>query len=229
VDGQGQVPRRWDANGKLTAFESVDGYDYAEAEAAPAYLGRLERFRRHVVHVRPGVFVLFDDLQAPEPARFQWLLHAYRQISIDEAYRILRVENAPAAMNVHLLLPDKVDFTQTDKYDPEPEPTKGRWSNTWHLTASTVTPSRTARFLAVLLPHRRGKENLLPKVEPLQGQGAVGVRLTSSNEAQDVVAFRTSSEPTTVSCDGIESAGRVFAQGKDKDGRTIRRFTLPGE
>jgi len=32
-----------------------------------------------------------------------------------------------------------------------------------------------------------------------------------------------------VSCGGIESAGRVFAQGKDNDGKTIRRFTLPAE
>jgi len=229
VDGQGQVPRRWDANGELIAFESVDGYDYAEAEAAPAYLGRMERFRRHVVHVRPGVFVLFDDLRAPEPARLQWLLHAYKQIDVDETTRVLRIENSPAAMNVHLLLPDKVDFTQTDKYDPEPESTKGRWSNTWHLTASTVAPARSTRFLAVLMPHRLGKEDALPEVELLSGQGAVGVRLTSPDGAQDVVGFRVSGEATTVTCGGIESTGRVFARGKDKDGTTCRRFTHPGE
>jgi len=229
VNGQGQVPRRWDAKGQLTAFESVDGYDYTEAEAAPAYLGRMERFRRHVVHVRPGIFVMFDDLRASEPARFQWLLHAYKEIAIDETARVLRVENAPAAMNVHLLLPDKVDFAQTDKYDPKPESTKGRWSSTWHLTASTVTSARSAQFLTVLLPHRQGKEDLLPKVELLRGQGVVGVRLASHDGAQNIVAFRTSSEPTTVSCGGIESAGRVFAQGKDNDGKTIRRFTLPAE
>jgi len=228
VDGQGQVPRRWDANGQLTAFESVDGYDYAEAEAAPAYLGRLERFRRHVVHVRPGVFVLFDDLRAPGPARFQWLLHAYKQIDVDETTRVLRIENSPAAMNVHLLLPDKVDFTQTDKYEPEPESTKGRWLNTWHLTASTAAPARSTRFLAVLMPHRQGKEDTLPKVELLPGQGAAGVRLTSPDGAQDVVGFRISGEDTTVTCGGIESSGRVFARGKDKDGKTRRRFTHPG-
>ena len=229
VDGQGQVPRRWDANGQLTAFESVDGYDYAEAEAAPAYLGRLERFRRHVVHVRPGVFVLFDDLRAPEPTRFQWLLHAYKQIGVEESTRVLRVENAPAAMDVHLLLPDKVDFTQTDKYDPEPESTKGRWSNTWHLTASTVAPAQSAHFLAVMMPHHQGKGDALPKVELLPGQGAVGVRLVSPDGAQDVVGFRISGEGTTVTCDGIESTGRVFARGKDKDGKTIRSLAYPRE
>ena len=125
-----------------TGFASVDGYDYAEGEAAPAYLGRLERFRRHVVHVRPGVFVMFDDLQAPQPARFQWLLHAYHRIGVDEASRVLRIENPPAAMRVHLLLAGQGDFSQTDKYTPEPEPIARDWTNTWHLTASTVDAAR---------------------------------------------------------------------------------------
>jgi len=230
VDGEGQAPRRWEANGELTAFRAADsphGYDYAEAEAAPAYLGRLERFRRHVVHVRPGVFVFFDDLRAPKPARFQWLLHAYHQIDVDEASRILRVKNAPAAMDVHLLLPERVSFSQTDRYDPEPESTKGRWENTWHLTAGTVSPARATQFLTVLLPHRDGQEAALPKVELVRGTGAAGVRLTAADGARDLVAFRTDPEAEVVSCGGVESNGQVFAQGTEKDGQVVRRLTHP--
>ena len=80
VDGQGQVPRKWEAKGRLRAFQSTEGYDYAQGDAAAAYLGPMEQFRRHVVHVRPGVFVMFDDLRAAKPATFQWLLHAYQEI-----------------------------------------------------------------------------------------------------------------------------------------------------
>jgi len=227
VDGGGQVARRWDAKGQLTAFASVEGYDYAEGEAAPAYLGRLDRFRRHVVHVRPGVFVMFDDLRSPKPARFQWLLHAYNRVAIDQERRILRVENAPAAMDVHLLLPDKVDFAQTDKYDPEPETIRGACPNTWHVTAGTTAPAQSAQFLAVLLPHRQGKEDTLPKVELVEGTGAVGVRLTARDGAQDLVALRTDPQAQTATCAGLKLTGQVSAQGKDKAGRTTRRFTHP--
>ena len=122
VDGQSRVQRRPPANGRLTAFQSVDGYDYAEAEAAPAYGGRLERFRRHVVHIRPGVFVMFDDVQSPQSSQFQWLLHANQQIQIDEPQRQLRVTNPPASMTAHSLLPKEIRFTQTDKYVPDPSP-----------------------------------------------------------------------------------------------------------
>jgi hypothetical protein len=227
VDGQGQVQRNRQATGELTAFQSVDGYDYAEGEAAPAYLGRMERFRRHVVHVRPGVFVLFDDLRAPQPARFEWLLHAYRRIEIAESQRMLRVENGPAAMNVHLLLPERVEFAQTNRYEPEPESIARGWENTWHVTVGTATPARAAPYLAVLLVHRKGKEDSLPKVAMVAGTGAVGVRLTAREGAEDLVAFRMDSHAPTVVCGGIESGARVFAQGKDRSGRTLRRLTHP--
>jgi len=229
VNGEGQVQRDWTANGRLTGFDSVEGYDYAEGEAARAYKGRLDRFRRHVVHVRPGVFVMFDDLRAPEPSRFEWLLHAYRRIQIVDDGRMLRVENAPAAMNVHLLAPTGLEFRQTDRYEPEPESTAGKWENTWHLSAGTRAPARTGQFLAVLLVHRKGQEASLPSVERVDGTGAVGVRLKAPDGAEDLVAFRTDPDAPSATCGGVEIASHVLAQGTDKAGQPARRFAWPRE
>jgi hypothetical protein len=224
VDAEGQVQRRWGAGGRLVAFTSTAGYDYAEGEAAAAYGGRLERFRRQVVHVRPGVFVLFDELRSPEPSRFQWLLHAYNRIEMDEANRVLRIANPPATMHVHLLMPEKLDFAETDRYEPEPEPVARGWTNTWHLTASTSESSRETRFLAVLLPHREGKSGALPRVKRIQGVGAVGVLLTGADGGENLVAFRTDPEAKTVRVADVESSSRVFAQAKAPDGRVTRRL-----
>jgi hypothetical protein len=142
----------------------VEGYDYAQGDAAAAYMGPMEKFRRHVVHVRPGVYVMFDDLRAAKPAKFQWLLHAYNKIEVDEASQMLRIRNSPAAMNVQLLLPEEVSFSQTDRYEPEPESIARSWKNTWHLSASTVDAARSARFLSVFLPFREGAEDELPRL-----------------------------------------------------------------
>ncbi|MCX7825837.1 MAG: DUF4962 domain-containing protein, partial [Verrucomicrobiae bacterium] len=166
VDGEGQLQRSADAKGEITAFVCGDGYDYAEGEAAAAYGGKLKRFRRHVLHVRPGVFVMFDDLVAAKPATFQWLLHAYEKIAVEETSRTLSVRRDPAAMEVRFLLPTALSFSQTDRYEPEPERIRHPDAkNTWHLTAGTTQPGTTAQFLTVLMPHRIGTESSLPKTE----------------------------------------------------------------
>lgn len=227
VDGCGQEQRSWDAYGFITAFEMTEGYDYAEVEAAPAYMGRLKRFRRHVVHIRPGIFIIFDDLEAPQPSRYQWLLHTYHPIRIDDGLRVLRVQNPPAAMKVHLLLPTDLEFSQTGNYSPEPESDPGSWENTWHLTAGTVSPSTEMHFLAVLSVHRQGEEDNLPQVKLLPGNGAVGVHLITSDGNQDIVIFRTNRRAGAFKCGGIKSTVGVFAQGTDKKGHLLRRFTYP--
>jgi hypothetical protein len=229
VDGKGQVARRWEAKGRLLAFQTVAGYDYAAGEAAAAYLGPLEKFRRHVVHVQPGIFVMFDDLQAAQPATFQWLLHAYNKIDVDDTSRLLHLSNAPASMNVHLLLPEEVTFSQTDQYEPQPESTKGRWENTWHLSASTTTAARSAHFLSVFLPFREGKSDSLPEIERVDGQGAVGVRLAWQDGAQDMIGFRTDWDARSITCGGLKSDAAVFAQGTDSQGRTVRQLEQPRE
>ena len=228
VDGEGQVVRSWQATGEITAFEIGSGYDYIEGEAGRAYSDRLERFRRHVVHVRPGTFILFDDLVAPKAATFQWLLHAHDRIGVEG--RVLTVRREPAAMKVHMLLPRQLDISQTDKYDPEPEDEKVKgikWQKTWHLTASTMEPAAAGQFLAVLMVHRGSAAVDLPEVKRLEGRGAVGVKLTRPDGATDTVVFRADADAKRVTCGGLTSDARVFAEGTDKAGRTVRTFRHP--
>jgi len=229
VDGQGQVARRWDAKGRVTAFRSVDGYDYVEGEAGPAYGGRLKQFRRHVVHVRPGIFVLLDRLAAPKPATFQWLLHAHEKIGIDG--HVLKVRRDPAAMDVHLLLPAKRRLSQTDAYDPEPETVsekRATYAKTWHLTVETSRPAATAQFLTVLLVHKSADQGKRPGVRLAEGRGAVGVRLAMPDGSEEIVAFRTDADAAEVSCGGLTSRARVFARRRNPSGRTIRDLTISG-
>lgn len=236
VDGQGQVDSDFNASGRIGAFVHGAGYDYVEGDAAAAYGGRLTKFLRQVVHVRPGVFVMLDDLAAPKPATFQWLLHAYQKIDMDEEDRILYVRRQPAAMEVRLLLPTELVFSQTDRYEPEPEKLRGPdpgkirgdIPNTWHLTAGTPAAATTAQFLTVLLPHRVGGETNLPRSGLLEGDGALGVRLTWPDGSEDIVAFRTDPASKTVACAGLTSDARVFACGRKADGTGSRRLCLEG-
>ena len=212
VDGQGQDSRSYNARGQITSFCSTNGYDYVEADAANAYAGRLKTYRRQVVHVRPGVFVICDTLEALKPATFQWLLHAYEQMQIEPASQKIKVIHAPATMEVQLLRPAGLTFSQTDKYKPEPENIKGKWNDTWHLKASTTKAESSIQFLAILTPHKADQTPGL-KMELLESSGALGVKLSGSGGVVDTILFRATG-----------NGERVSAVGKKANGEVVRKL-----
>lgn len=226
VNGQGQVQQSWQATGQITQFISGKVYDYAEGDAAQANGGTLKKFLRHVVHIKPQVFILFDDLEAVSPSNFQWLLHALNPIEINKKKHTLQINNSPAAMKVLFLLPHKVDFDLTNKYTCPPELPPGDWSDTWHLSAQTKTQSINANFLAVLMVYPKGEEQTLPKAKLIKSDGAVTVSITFPDGKRQLVIFRTSSNPKTIKFPHLETTARVFAQGFDKNGIALKEETF---
>jgi len=195
VDRKGQVVRSWKARGRITDFALTDKTAYVAGQAAEAYGGRLKRFRRHIVHIRPDVFVIYDDLVAAKPATFQWLLHAHDKIGVEG--RTLRVSRKPAEMDVHMLLPAESTITQNDKYVPEPEAHKHKRRNyekTWHLEVSTKRPESTGRFLNVMVIRRTGDKPSVTSVRLVERKGQVGVELTGPNGRTTVVIFPTNAD-----------------------------------
>jgi len=83
VNGEGETIRTARANGRITAFEDRKSLSYVVGDATPAYIGKLKRFQRHILFLRPCLFLLLDDLETPEPATFQWMLHAFEEMEID--------------------------------------------------------------------------------------------------------------------------------------------------
>ena len=155
VDGQGQVNRNANCNGRIVAFESKPHIGYVAGDASAAYGDRLSRFVRHVVLVRPSLVVIVDDLAAPEPAQFQWLLHGSEKFQLDESSQTLISQRGDAEMEVHLLASTGLSFSQTNQWPmspktgyptaKKPEPTK-----LWHFTAATREPADRRRIAAVM-------------------------------------------------------------------------------
>ncbi|MBD3291939.1 MAG: DUF4962 domain-containing protein, partial [Armatimonadia bacterium] len=71
VNGEGQVKRSAQSKGQITQFDTQDEYCYAVGDATEAYDGRLDKFLRRVLFIRPDTFVICDELEAPEPATYQ--------------------------------------------------------------------------------------------------------------------------------------------------------------
>ncbi|WP_414663004.1 DUF4962 domain-containing protein [Horticoccus sp. 23ND18S-11] len=156
VDGVGQTEHSVAAKGAVVREELRADYDYIAGDATPAYGGRLVKAWRHVVFVKgtqPFV-VMYDELVAPKPATFQFMLHGLKEFAISPATSRLRVEQPLAGLDVAYLSPVPVLFQQTDGF--EPAPTR-EFPNHWHVEAGTREARRALGMVTVLMPYRAGQ------------------------------------------------------------------------
>ena len=156
VNGAGQTDRSAEAKGKVAAFRHQKALTYLCGDATAAYGGRLSRFLRRVLFLRPGVLVVLDELAAPAPAAFSWLLHAFEKMRVSEAEREVVSTRQGASLTVRLASENGLVFEQTDQFDPPynqgnpPEYQEDR-PNHWHFTARTRTGAAETRIAAVMV------------------------------------------------------------------------------
>ena len=148
VNGEGQGKRVADAIGQITHFHTSPNVDVVAGEAGDAY-ENLDRWTRRIVFLKPGVIVIHDLVEAPEPSRYQWMLHAPDEFDIDE--NAVQWTGDAGSLDIRFLTPDELAFSQVDEPDPPPHEWVSWELNEWHLTAETVEDSETAEFLTVVL------------------------------------------------------------------------------
>lgn len=207
VNGEGQVKHTPAPHGRISDFSLTAGCDYLVGDAADAYGGRLQRYRRHVVFAKPDLIVLYDDLAALEPATFQFMLHALKPFQIEENRGSLAVEQPAAGVAVRYLSPLPLTFRQWDGYEPKPD---REFPNQWHVEAGTQERRNEVGMLTVLLPYRAGQRPDWT-AERLENSGAVGVRV-QRNGKTTLVAFRKEGHTGSVSLGNATWEGPFVVQ-----------------
>jgi hypothetical protein len=216
--GQGQ-DRGWQAQGKITAFQHSEAFDLAIGDATQAYGGRLTRAIREVVHVRPGVFVIRDDLASDTPRRYEYWLHAIDRMQVDEPTQTVVIVRPKATLTTRLLCPAGLSITETDQFDPPPTwPPETKYANNWHVTAATREPAKEAEFLSVLLPAKAGEEGQLPEVRALETETARGVELTYRDRSKAIIGFAKPGIAGDVNLEDVAGDARVFGVSRDGQG-----------
>lgn len=160
VDGKGQKVRDRGAKGRIARFRQGSGMpgsiDYALADATVAYDGLLNRFFRHVYHIHPREFLMIDELEAPVPVRYDWLLHSLEEMEINPVSRTVIVKGDRARLEVKFIAPEELNFSKTDQFDPPVQthlPTsrdRKEWPDQWHLTVSTKNKMKAATFVVTM-------------------------------------------------------------------------------
>jgi hypothetical protein len=219
VDGRGQQGHSASATGKITAFSTSDKIDYIAGEAGGAYEGALKRFTRHILFIKPELVIVFDQLEAPEPASFEWRLHSLKKMQIDGQNDIL-ITNDKAAARVSFLAPDGLELSLTDKFDPPP---RARIKLTeWHLTAAAPKKSKRMEFVTVIRPYRTGKQTppSAAKLHKLDNGYAVEARISGGK----VIALLRTAEKGPISFGGQSSNAQITAYILDSNGKLTARL-----
>jgi hypothetical protein len=184
VDGEGQVKHSAAAQGRIVAEQLTPRYDYLAGDAAPAYGGRLTRALRQVVFVKGDrpFLVLYDDLAAPEPVTFQFMLHALRKFAVDRDEARLSVELPKAGVTVRYLSPVPLLFRQWDGYDPKPT---REFPDQWHVQTGTHEKRKALAMLTVIVPWRAGQQ---PEwtAERFENAAAVGLRFEHKGHKTEI-------------------------------------------
>ncbi len=179
VDGIGQ-PYCTSAYGRMLRAASGAQIAYALGDASNAYCGisddpmwidnfakagieqtpengfgptPLTRYFRHMVVLQPGIVVIYDELEASRPARWEWLLHSPVEFKIDNGTQTLETENATYGNKCRVTLATSVpaELSQTSKFVVPPATQGPNYPDQWHFTA-TVDGRQRVRYLAIIQP-----------------------------------------------------------------------------
>lgn len=166
VDGNGQP--NWDFNAKGDILQSVThrSFDSATGDATKAYKGALDKFTRSIIYVRPDVFVVIDDLDAPgsEKSSFQWWLNSDRQMEYTDSSALISQGEARLKANVMYPSGTSADYYDGFWYYDEAGkkvhwPASGAFANqNEHHRVSFSTPKVEATKMVVTMSvHRAGE------------------------------------------------------------------------
>lgn len=188
VDGIGQ-PFTTRAYGKMVRVLNGKNISYALGDASNAYCGvseypmweknfeaanleqsvengfgetPLKTYRRHIFLLHPDVVLIFDELEADKPVRWDWLLHSPVKFTINDKQNILTTRNDEKkfASVAQLFSNSACTITQTDKFVVGPDLSKARsgtqYPNQWHMTA-TFEPTAKNRIMTIIQIQPDGK------------------------------------------------------------------------
>jgi hypothetical protein len=213
VNEKGQGRRTAKARGEIVGFKTTPSVDIVVGEAGGAYEPPLKRFTRSIIFVKPELVVVYDRLDAGEPATYEYWLHAINKIDVKDQHNI-RVQNDDVVCDIDFLTPSSLTFNQTNQYDPNPRPRiKLR---EWHLTAKTEAEKRQMEFVTLYRPHR--EKATLPgeaSLKPIEGGYLLKVKLSKGAVSVLLPTF----DDITMRADGLESKGKIKCRLQNDNGQ----------
>ncbi len=216
VNGEGQAAMTDGADGRMAAWFDGLAHNWMVGDASDPdlYGGKLTRFDRRTLFVKPDLVVIHDLLEAPEPSAFQWLLHTVAPIEAKEAARSVEVASGEAAMSVKFLRPETIAMTVDDQYPVHPYDGYGtvpipedELAEEWHLTAE-AEPATERQFLAVIDVRRAARQPA--SIRQIECEGGVGLQAARDGR-RTTVLLAPDRLPAALASEHLAGVGEALA------------------
>ena len=235
INGIGQ-PFTTRAYGKVTRMLGGQHISYALGDASNAYCGLseypmwiknfenskveqsvengfgetpLKKYHRHLLLLHPDIVIIYDELEADEPVRWDWLLHSPVKFKINEKKTLLTTAYPEQKFSsvAQLFSNSACTIQQTDKFVAPPDPKKFKkgmeYPNQWHMTAS-FEKSKANRILTVV--------RIQPDEEPLVKLTRKGNKFNVGD--WEIMAELDPAQPADLQIRNSEN-GAVFSLGNE--------------
>jgi hypothetical protein len=234
---------------RMTDWITSEFHDAVGSDLSPVYRGRLDRYTRRIIYVKPHYFVVYDDLAAKgTPARFDWLLHLPDRARIETSKGLVTYTGQKAGLAVRSFASGDTELRLRNGHIPYPVFATGTPTTLppqpAFLDIQTTTPTSATQFMVALIPAKtvENAKALAGRMSEVIDDKWVGLRVERDSE-HDLVMFRrggtsgearsgewsTDSAAWTVTREderikmlAVQGA-RVFKQG----GRTLLASELP--
>ena len=166
----------------------------------------LTRYLRHIAMLGSDAIVIYDEIEASEPAQIDWLLHSREEFTIvtDNSIAEILTQGNTYNTNVTLLCSTQPVITKTNQWTVAPTIENEQYPRQWHLKVSASTDK--IRYLAIIRVTGKGgsfaeincnSENITVGNWSISAEldATVAPRLTITNRKKDTL-LDYGTEPT---------------------------------
>ncbi len=227
--GKGQAKDSFSAKGEINQFATHLSFDSVTASAADAYVGtnpdlfggafagRLDKFDRSIIYIRPDVFIVVDDLKATEgnTSSFEWWLNGPTDnIDTDSVNKTAHIQNGNAHLMARAVYPQNITVSQV--YDGYINPADGKEylpmdEHEERMSRMNFATDKVADTVMVVAMNVY--EDGTAEKEPTVNRTSDYIKLTYPDGTKVVV--NTGSPDASITVDGFRFTGRAIVYNKN--------------
>ncbi len=145
VNGNGQSIFTPGADGEISKYLALKDMLYVCADASNPmiYNWQLDQYKRHLFALDSETYLTWDEIAAPEPARYDWLYHSAFPMTVNPEQRMISITGKKSRLEMRFLNPLKLSYSLSSGFTIVPaRKTPTSFPDQYHVAIYPATTTR---------------------------------------------------------------------------------------